>query len=129
MTDRLPRVLLVGPHDAFRALLDRLESLGGYQIEAAPTLPAAAQRLDPAPEVVLLHVSQERPQAEEALAWLEKLRGRTLALVVSPAADMSLYLAAMTHGAFDYFTSYTPPDEIRRGLDNALRWRARQNAA
>jgi DNA-binding NtrC family response regulator len=117
---RLPRVLVAGSRATFSPVFERLQESGRYNFDYV-----ALRELSPAfshwrPSVVLLQMPEEKEAAEHALSSLKALKDEVPVVVMSTAADMNLYLAAMTYGAFDYFTSYTPLDEISRMLDKAV---------
>jgi DNA-binding NtrC family response regulator len=123
MSRRLPRVLVVGSRATFSRVFDRLQESRRYHFNYVA--PREVNVLFPRwkPNVVLLQVPQEREANQQALACLEALRGEVPVVVMSAAPDMNLYLAAMTYDAFDYFTSYTPLDEISRMLEKAVHTR------
>lgn len=122
MKRELPKILVVGTRATLSPLFVRLEETGRYHFTYAADPETAPLFLPSQPSVVVLHVPTEKEAAENALAFLETLRDQVPVVVMSTAADMGLYLAAMTPGGFDYFTSYTPLEEVRRVLDNAIRW-------
>jgi len=76
----------------------------------------------------VLQMPEAREKVDEAFSYLSLLRKQAAVVVMSGAPDMRLYLSAMTLGAFDYFTSYTPVEEAGRVLDNAVS-RSRRMAA
>jgi len=117
---RLPRVLVVGSRATFSPVFERVQESGRYNFNCI-----ALREVNPVfsrwkPSVVLLQMPPEKEAAQHALACLKALKDEVPVVVMSEAADMNLYLAAMTYGAFDYFTSYTPLDEISRMLDKAV---------
>ncbi|HKZ52227.1 MAG TPA: hypothetical protein VJ085_02995 [Candidatus Acidoferrales bacterium] len=125
---RLPRVLVVGSRMPFSPVFERLQESGRYNFNYI-----ALREVSPAfsrwrPSVVLLQMPQEKEAAQDALSCLKALKDEVPVVVMSTAADMNLYLAAMTYGAFDYFTSYTPLDEISRMLDKAVHTGQKQAA-
>ncbi len=123
----LPRVVVVvGSRADLSHLCSHLESAGRYRIYYVP--PRVGLCFDPKPDVVLLHVPNEKEGAEKALASVESIKQDVPVVVVSCVADMSLYMTAMTQGAFDYITYYTPPEEVARVLSTAVRWRLRRAA-
>ena len=115
-----PKILVVGSRAPFNELFDALESSGAYQLLYAAYWGTAKVFLEPPPDAILLHMPDEKRAADQALAWLEKLTGEIPVIVMSPAANMDGYLACMTHGAFDYVTSYTPLPDVQRVLEAAV---------
>lgn len=123
MKKRVPKILVVGWEKAFRDLYATLEMAKTYQLEYAAYWGTANVFLEPRPDLVLLHIPQEKGAAEQALAWVEKLKGEVPFVVLSPAADMEGYVACMARGAYDYVTSYTPLEEIRRIINRAISYK------
>ncbi|MEE9234475.1 MAG: hypothetical protein V3U28_03430 [Candidatus Acidoferrales bacterium] len=118
----LARILVVGERSALNHLADHLEGAGRYRLSYV--LPGrGGLRLEPRPDVVLLSVPEEPEAAERALAWLDFIKNQVPVVVLSSAAGMSFYLAAMNRGAFDYLTCLTPPEEVARVLSAAIGWR------
>ena len=76
--------------------------------------------LETKPAAILLLVPEERRSKQQALAWLRAHRGLAPIVVFSVVADMDVYVACMSSGAFDYITGFTPMDEILRILDVAV---------
>jgi DNA-binding NtrC family response regulator len=69
--------------------------------------------------------------------WIDLLdltaKDKVNLIVVSPRADINLYMEVMNHGAYDFITeSFTVPEivhVVRSGLDNALQHRERPGDA
>lgn len=120
MKKRVPKVLVIGWEKGFRDLYAALEVAKSYQLDYAAYWGTANVFLQPPPDLVLLHIPPEKGAAEQALAWVEKLKGEVPFVVLSAAADMEGYVACMSRGAFDYVTSYTPVEEIRRVIERAV---------
>lgn len=127
MLRKLPGVLVVGLRTSSEPILKELEKSGRYNFTFALD-PAAAGYLPQKPKVVLLHLPADPLASQEALSRLKTLKEEAPVVVMSNAPDMRLYLGAMTLGAFDYFTSYTPVEEATRVLDRAISWRRAQAA-
>lgn len=123
----LPRIVVVGSRAELTDVCNNLESAGRYRMYYVPA-GSAGLRFDPKPDVVLLHLPGEQGAAEKFLASIESIKQEVPVVVISRAADMNLYLTAMSCGAFDYITSYTPPEEVARVLSTAVRWRLRRAA-
>ena len=123
MKKKVPKILVVGSERAFSDLYGVLEATRAYQLEYAAYWGTANVFLEPPPALVLLHLPIEKRAAEQALAWVEKLKGQVPFIVLSTAADMEGYVACMSRGAFDYVTSYTPLEEIRRVLNRAIHFK------
>lgn len=123
MKKKVPKILVVGSERAFSDLYGALEAAGAYQLAYAAYWGTANVFLEPPPDAVLLHIPQEKRAAEQALAWVEKLKGEVPFVVLSTAADMEGYVACMSRGAFDYVTSYTPLEETRRVIDRAIHFK------
>ncbi|MGH9778710.1 MAG: hypothetical protein ACRD5I_09900 [Candidatus Acidiferrales bacterium] len=123
MKKRVPKILVVGSERAFSDLYGALEAAGTYQLEYAAYWGTADVFLEPPPDVALLHIPPEKGASEQALAWVEKLKGEVPFVVLSAAADMEGYVACMSRGAFDYVTSYTPLEEIRRIINRAINYK------
>lgn len=128
MEKKLPGILVVGSEKKEEPILNQLELSGRYRLIYAANLKAATDCLEQKPNVVLLRVPAEKGASQEALACLGKLKEAAPVVVISGAPDMRLYLGAMTLGAFDFFTSYTPLDEAKRVLDRAISWKRAQAA-
>jgi len=122
MERKLPGILVVGVQRPIEPFLQQLEGSGRYQLTFAPDFKSAAGLLPRKPSVVLMHLPTEHAAAEEAFAYLQAFRKQAPVVVMSLAPDMRLYLNAMTLGAFDYFTSYTPLEEATRVLEKAIGW-------
>ena len=125
---KLPGVLVVGSLAGTEPVLRQLEKSGRFEFTYVPSLQKAESFLLTKPSVVVLHLPADRERADEAFSFLTLLRKQTAVVVMSSAPDMRLYLSAMTLGAFDYFTSYTPVEEAGRVLDNAVSWNRRKAA-
>lgn len=125
---RPPQVLVVGSRATFSPVFERLQESGRYNFNYITLREVSLVFSRWKPSVVLLQMPPDKEAAQHALACLKALKDEVPVVVMSAAADMNLYLAAMTYGAFDYFTSYTPMDEITRMLDNAVRTGRRQAA-
>ena len=123
MKKKVPKILVIGSERAFSDLYGVLESAGDYQLVYAAYWGTANVFLEPLPDAVLLHIPTEKHAAEQALAWVEKLKGEVPFVVLSTAADMEGYVACMARGAFDYVTSYTPLEEIRRIINRAINYK------
>jgi len=124
---KLPGVLVVGSLAITEPVLRQLEQSGRYEFSYAPSVQRIESFLLTKPGVIVLHLPPEREKAEEAFSYLTLLRKHAAVVVMSSTPDMRLYLSAMTLGAFDYLTSYTPVEEAGRVLDNAVarrRWAA-----
>ena len=123
MKKKVPKILVVGSESAFSGLYGVLEAARTYQLEYAAYWGTANVFLEPPPNLVLLHIPPEKRAAEQALAWVEKLKGEVPFVVLSTAADMEGYVACMSRGAFDYVTSYTPLEEVRRIINRAITYK------
>ena len=123
MKKKAPRILVVGSQAGFSELFDALEAAGAYQMNYAAYWGTANVLLEPPPHVLLLHIPPERRAREQALEWVEKLKGEVPFVVLSTAADMEGYVACMSRGAFDYMTSYTPLEEMRRVIERAIHYK------
>lgn len=122
------RILVIDSEGSSRPILRQLEATGHYEFTCTKDLRAVQTLMRWEPLVVLLHVPQEKARAEDAFDCPDTLKDQLPVVVMSRAADTGLYLVAMTSGAFDYFTSYTPLDEIMQILNAAVRWRRAQAA-
>jgi DNA-binding NtrC family response regulator len=117
---KLPGVLVVGSLAQTEPVLRQLERLGRFEFTFVSNVHKVESFLGAKPSVVLLHVPADREQADEGFSYLGLLRKQAPVVVMSSAPDMRHYLSAMTLGAFDYFTSYTPAEEAGRVLENAI---------
>ena len=115
-----PGVLVVGALAGTEPVLRQLEASGRFEFNYVPDVRKAKSFLLTKPSVVVLHIPEAREKVDEAFSYLNLLRKQAAVVVMSSAPDMRLYLSAMTLGAFDYFTSYTPVEEAERVLDNAV---------
>ncbi len=118
MCEEQTRVLVVGPEAAFHPLLEQL-AVSGCTFQHAPYSGPPLVSTGADPTVVLLLVPEDRHDKQQALACLRALRGQAPVVVLSLIADMEVYVACMTCGAFDYITAYTPLAEVTRILHNA----------
>jgi DNA-binding NtrC family response regulator len=125
---KLPGVLVVGALAGTEPVLRQLETSGRYEFSYVPSVRKVEPSLLSKPSVVLLRLPAEREKTDEALSFISFLRKQAAVVVMSSTPDMRLYLSAMTLGAFDYFTSYTPVEEAGRVLDNAVSRHRRQAA-
>lgn len=126
--NELPRILVIDTVGTACPVLDQLKATGRYQFTFAADPQTIPSFMRWKPDVVLLHIPADKEAAEEALVWLRAIKDQVPVVVVSTAVEMGSYLVAMTNGAFDYFTSYTPMAEIIRVLNNAIRWQQAQAA-
>ncbi len=128
MDRRKPNVLVIGPPAIFGPIFHQLSEGGRYRFNFAIDQETAPIYLSCNPCVIILNIPEDQSLAQAALSYLETLRQHAPVVVMSVAADLNLYLAAMNYGAFDYFTSYTPLEEIDRMLDKAINWQQQQVA-
>lgn len=117
---KLPGVLVVGPLAKTEPLLTQLEAKSRFEFAYASTVREAEPFLLTKPSVIVLHLPADRIMADEAFSYLTLLRKQAPVVVMSGTPDMRLYLSAMTLGAFDYFTTYTPIEEAERVLSHAV---------
>ena len=122
MDRTLARILVVDPNGNLRPMVDQLRSTGRYELACAESVRSLRMFMRWEPNAVLLQLPEEREAAEEAFDCLDTLKEELPVVVMSGAAAMNVYLVAMTRGAFDYVTNYTPLDEIIRSLNLAIRW-------
>lgn len=121
------QVLVVGSASGFVPVFEQLE-VRGYHFEYVANIEAArTYLLRQAADVLLLRLP-EGADVSAGFAWLQATKGKWPVVVISREEDVQLYLTAMERGAFDYFTCQTPMTEVRRVLDNAIRWRQLQAA-
>lgn len=122
------QMLVVGSSAGFSPAFEEL-GVRGYRFESVADSEAArTYLLRQAADAVLLSLPADRAGASAAFAWLRTIKEELPVVVISSEADMQPYLVAMECGAFDYFTSLTPVQEMERVLANAARWR-RQKVA
>ena len=126
---KLPRrILVVGESRGFTSLFEQLEARGYHFEYVADSEAARTCLLRQAVDALLLRLPPVEAEGRATLAWLRTVKEQLPVVVISCEEDVHLYLAAMEEGAFDYFTCHTPLDEIRRVLENAVRWRQHQVA-
>ncbi len=119
-------ILVVGPTEPYSEFFDSLEADENYCLHFAADLHSASLERaksyfpEHQPSVILLTVPRGQAGSVQVLGWLEDLKSLAPVIVLSPVEDMQLYLGAMYRGAFDYFTAYTPVEEIKRGLAHAV---------
>lgn len=114
------RVLVIGCDPALQRVFECLEECERYQFQFAPFSGPTALLAHPRPAAILLIVSDNGLRREQALSWLRALKQKAPVVVLSLAADMEVFVASMTCGAFDYVTGFTPTEEILRTLENAV---------
>lgn len=128
MGKRLRRILVVGSPQGFTSMFEQLE-VRGYRFEyVADSEAARTYLLRQEADVLLLRLPAEEAKGQETLVWLNTIKEKFPVVAISCEEDVHLYLTAMKQGAFDYFTYHTPLEEIRRVLENALRWHQHQAA-
>ena len=120
MNPKQARVLVVGADTAFQRIFERIESCGCYQFEYAHFLAPAPVLAETKPAAILLLVPEERRSKQQALAWLRAHKDAAPIVVLSVVADMDVYVACMSSGAFDYITGYMPIDEILRSEERRV---------
>lgn len=125
---KVPQVLVLGPRAEFDPLFTALELEERFRLRFAESLRDADADEGPRPDVIVLLAGAQGRAAPDALQWIEKLKAVAPVILMSSAADMNFYMAAMTQGAFDYFTAYTPLEEVQRVLSSAAYWASRQAA-
>jgi len=120
--DRTPMdLLVVSPQNQFREIFDYLESQENYRIHYAADYQLAAEYLkERVPGAIVLTIRVDERSFMEEMEWLDIMKNVAPVLVLSPLGDPHLYKNAMTHGAFDFFTAWAPPDEIDRELGRAI---------
>lgn len=125
------RSLLV--HDRDDRFLILKSALQGMDIETARVRNCRAAELllcdAPAPHLVFTDVVLPDGNWLDTLDLAAKAKEKINLIVVSPRADINLYIDVMNHGAYDFITeSFTVPEivhVVRCGLDNALQGRSR----
>jgi DNA-binding NtrC family response regulator len=114
-------ILIVGPQGQFREIFNHLDEQGSYQLHFAWDYEAARSFLaECTPSAIILTIRVNERNFEGEMEWLEMMKKHSPVLVLSPVEDLQLYKTVMQRGAFDFFTAYTPPDEIDREINNAV---------
>ncbi len=121
MNKKQEKILVVGCDPAVQRIFERLEECGHCQFQFAPVSGPLAVASRSKPAAILLFVPASGRSKEHALEWLRALKQEAPVVVLSLAADMEVFVACMTSGAFDYVTAFTPTDEILRILENAVK--------
>ncbi len=114
------KILVVGCDAAVQRVLERIEQCAPFQFQFAPCSGHPAILLQGRPAAILLIIPEDSPRKRQALDWLKALKEKAPVVVLSVAADMDVFVACMTCGAYDYVTGFTPMDEILRILENAV---------
>ena len=122
-------VLLVHHHnDRFATLNQILEALSLKVIRARSCKEAETRLCDmPCPHLVLTDAVLPDGNWMDVLDVAAKAAELVNVIVISPVADIKLYLDTMDQGAFDFMTdSFTVPEVVhilKCALDNAVRRR------
>ena len=114
-------ILIVGPQGPFREIFDHLETQDNYRIHYATDCQNAFDYLNEhAPGAIILTIGMVEQNFTDEMEWLDIMKKDAPVLVLAPSEAPHLYKTVMQRGAFDFFTAYTPPDEIDRELSNAI---------
>lgn len=97
----------------------------GIAVEKAATLEEVQALVrEWQPDLVVAGLHHGRIHVLNLLEWLQRQHRAPVALVVSDGWDVSLYLEAMKHGAFDCLALPLNQGELRRIVARALESRA-----
>jgi DNA-binding NtrC family response regulator len=122
-------LLIVGPQGPIEELLGHLEGQERYELHYCPDFYSAGAYLaEYTPSAIIVAARPCERTRAEAVDWLETARNVAPVLVFCPFEDLEFYKTVMDHGAFDFFTSATPLEEIDRELNNAITWQTCQPA-
>ena len=118
-------LLVYEREDRFLILKSALDGLGVTTSRAKSCHQAGTLLCDtPPPHIVFTDIVLPDGNWMDMLDLAAKARERVNLIVVSPRADINLYIDVMNHGAFDYITeSFTVPEivfVVRSGIENAL---------
>jgi DNA-binding NtrC family response regulator len=128
MRARISALLVHGRDDRLQAAEPVLETLS-VSCSRVRSCKEAETRLakNPPPHLVLTDTELPDGSWVEVLALAAKAPERVSVIVVSPVADMDLYLDVMNQGAYDFVTdSFTVPELVhvlRCAVDTAVKAR------
>jgi len=123
-------VLIVDDDDASREYLGVLLTALGLEAEAAPSGPAALERLarDNPPDVVILDVLMPELDGVETLRRYRAAGGRVPVIMCSALDESDTIVKAMRAGATDYITKPFNTDELREIIERSAGDGARPRA-
>jgi DNA-binding NtrC family response regulator len=122
---KIQGLLVYERDDRFLILRSALDGLGVTTRRAKSCYQAGTLLCDtPPPHLVFTDTVLPDGNWMDMLDLAAKARQRVNLIVVSPRADINLYIDVMNRGAFDYITeSFTVPEivfVVRSGIENAL---------
>ncbi len=126
--ERIRSLLVHDREDRFSILKSALQGLGIETTRARNCRSAELALCDtPPPHLVFTDVVLPDGNWMDLLDLTAKSKERVNLIVVSPRADIRLYMDVMNHGAYDFITeSFTVPEivhVVRSGVDNAVQAR------
>lgn len=121
MRDKFHAILVVGPHELFPKVFDRLESNESYDLRYAFDLEFARGLLkEYTPAAIVLALPDDQQSIRRALIWIDAVKTVAPVLVLASVEDRELYAAAMESGAFDFLMPGTPAEGVEWILSNTL---------
>jgi DNA-binding NtrC family response regulator len=115
------RVLIVDDESGIRALLKRVLSKAGYQVDTASNGREALEKMTGfAPDAMLLDLKMPVLDGMETLQQMSKSNGAPTTIVLTAHSTVETAVQAMKLGAFDYLTKPFDVNEIQVVVDKAL---------
>jgi DNA-binding NtrC family response regulator len=133
MRARISALLVHGREDRLQTMKPVLEALSVscLRVRSCREVETRLAKIPP-PHLVLTDTELPDGSWREVLALAAELPERVSVIVVSPVADMNLYLDVMNQGAYDFVTeSFTVPELVhvlRCAVDNAVQAREPKRA-
>jgi len=122
-------VLIVDDESDLRTSTRRILQLDGYQVETAGSLAEMFDR-DNWSKYFAILLDRRLPDgmADQAFAELERLAPETAIIICTAYADLEGALAALKHGAEDYFLKPVDPTQLRARLRSLAELRSTKTA-
>jgi DNA-binding NtrC family response regulator len=134
MKTKLRGLLVCHRDDRFTTIMSVLDALSVGMTRARTCLEAEAEMCQtPAPHIVLTETVLPDGNWLDVLDLAAKATEKVNVIVVSPVADVDLYVEVMNYGAFDFVTDWFTIAELvhvlRNACDNALKLRKGKHPA
>lgn len=119
MTDKTP-VMLIDDDDDMRASLAQMLMLAGYEVRQAHDGREAIDQLDrDFAGALVTDVRMPRMDGLELLAEVQRLDHELPVILMTGHGDISMAVAAMKAGAWDFLTKPFDPDALTRAVNRA----------
>ncbi|MBI3001107.1 MAG: sigma-54-dependent Fis family transcriptional regulator [Deltaproteobacteria bacterium] len=109
----MPRILIADNDGSFSEALLALLSKEGFEMQKAQDPPAILEALQGRDiDLALLEVDLRQGAYLELLRQAQELSPRTLVVLIASQPSVETAIAAIRHGAQDYFLKPVPPEEV-----------------